>query len=453
MAFGLKAKEVDPDEPLLFAYTAVSTAGQRMKAKMTAPSAAAVSAALAADGWIPVEIAQVRSGGLNFDIGALLSNRPLKMGHGPLSAFARQMHQLLKAGISVPRAIASLGEDADPRMTAMCTDIAEKVSGGLPLSRAFSDYPRCFDDVFCAYITAGEQSGALVTTTARLAKMLEKRADLALKVKSVTAYPKMVGGAIGMLVIGIMAFLVPSYAKIYASFGAKLPAPTAALVSFSKVLSPVKFYGFGPLEMIPIVHGIPLPNPLSPTLYILAVIFGIKAFLKATKDNLEIGTKLDRLKFRLPIVGDLSSKLCLYRWSSTLAGALESGVQMGQALELAARASGSRWQLAILAELKEAVRGGRLLSDVLAGHRDLFTPSVRTMVTTGEAAGELADMLDNVSSSLDAEIDSIVAGLSAKIEVALLLLLGGVVGGLLVVLYMPILNLATTVGEGLEKGG
>src|SRR5690606_10303432 len=132
-----------------------------------------------------------------------------------------------------------------PRLTRMCIDMANKVQSGTPLSVAFGEYPVTFDEVFCAYIAAGEETGSLVETTKRLAKMKEKEAALNLKLKSVTAYPKMVSYAIAVLVLGILVFLVPSYAKIYEDFGAQLPAPTEMLVNLSHNLLPLQAETFG----------------------------------------------------------------------------------------------------------------------------------------------------------------------------------------------------------------
>lgn len=438
-----------------FAYEAVSsTTGERVKAKMQAPTQSAVSAALRAEGWLPIGITEAPTRGLNMDLGDLGKNRPLKMKHTELAAFSRQMHQLLKAGVSVPKTMLAMGEEADPKIVAMCSDVADKVAAGVPLSNALQAYPGCFDDVFCSYISAGEQSGTLVASTHRLAVMLDKRSQLALKIKAVTAYPKMVGGAILLITLGIMVFMVPSFAKMYAGFGAELPAPTQVLVKISSLLPPLKLnFGGGP----PFIHRqsnhnwlISPVNLASPLFWGSAIVIGIKTFLRNTADDLDVGEKIDRFKFRMPVFGQLNKRMALYRWSSTLAGALNSGVQTYQALDLAARASGSRWIVKVNMELTEAVRSGRLLSTEMTNHTDLFPANIRSMVSTGEQSGELDTMLDSVGAALDDEIDAIVAGLGARIEVVLLMVMGIVVGGLLAVLYLPILNLTTTVSEGLS---
>lgn len=453
MATASRVKEVDPNAPKTFSYLAVSPSGERIKNKMVAPKATAVSAVLQQEGFIPLEVKEIPTGGVNMDLSGWLTNRPLKLKIGALASFTRQFHQLLRAGLSVPKAMAAVGEEQDPRLIEMTQTMSDKTASGISLSQAFSEYPSCFDDVYVSYIAAGEETGELVETTNRLSKMLDKRAQLALKIKGVTAYPKMVSMAIAAIVVLILLFLVPMYADIYAGFGAPLPTPTRILVAISNSLWPFAFWsplgdmGF-PFSLI----GLPYPKPTSPTLYMIAAYIAFRYWLKRTKDDLDIGERLDRIKFKLPVFGKLNAYTSMFRWVSTLAGALHSGMQMSPALDLAARASGSRWQMKVCEELKDGVRSGKPLSEVMSRHKDLYSPNIRAMIKTGEDAGELSTMLDSVAQSIDDEIDAVVAGLGAKIEVALLLVMGIVVGGLLVVLYLPILNLAATAGEGLSEG-
>lgn len=408
-----------------FTYEAVSGAtGERRSDRMNATSKEAVAEQLQRTGWFPVKIDDEATG-LNVDIGQLLQSQELRLKPSELSEFARQLYQMLLAGINAPSAISSIGEDADSdKMRETTREIASKVTAGVPLSEAFAEHPKAFDDVFCAYVQAGETSGTLVETMGRLALMLQKRSELINKVKGVTAYPKMVGGAIGVITTGIILFLVPMFADIYAEFGAELPAPTQALVTMSK--------------WFPLVIGV-----------FLAAFFGLRWWTRQEHEP-DVMIKIDRVRFRMPIFGKLNHKSALYRWSSTLSGAYQAGVQAYEAIELAARASGSLWMIAIAPDLAQAVREGRPLTSELKLHPDLFPANVRTMVATGEETGDIPEMLASVATSLDSDVDRIVATLSSKIEVALLLVLGTVVGGLLAVLYLPILNLANTAMQGLS---
>lgn len=436
--------------PTTYSYVAVSPSGARVKATVTGVSESAVSRALQAEGWIPVEVKAVAERRWNIDIGAVLAGGSgPKLKFAPRADFARRLHNMLRAGIAVPKALVALGEDAPAPVAAMCNDLADRVQSGTNLSTAMAAYPRAFDEIFCAYLQAGEESGTLVETTARLAAMLAKRASLQHKIKSVTAYPKMVAITIGVLVTGIILFLVPMYARIYASFGAKLPGPTEALVVLSRHFTPI---GLSRTNLFGMAAWYPVWHPFNYASILVYLLAGWLLFLRQTRDSLRVGIVLDKIRFRLPVFGRLNHRLAMFRWSSTLAGGLASSVPTARAIELAAAASGSRWHASIAPEMVENVRSGRMISEALRAHPDLYPPNVRTMLSTGEEVGEVAEMLHNVALTLDDEVDSIIAGLSAKIEVALIIALGLVVGSLLMVLYLPILNLANTVMKGYGAG-
>jgi type IV pilus assembly protein PilC len=425
-----------------FNYVAIDPNGDRAKGSMRGSSAASVTSALLDDGWTPVSVKKVAGGnGLSLDVGSLFGGYTMKP--AALSEFSRQLHQMLRAGLTVPRAMETIAEQSEPMLADICLDITNQVSAGVPFATALQSHPKVFDDIFCAYITAGEQGGTLVETTGRLTKMLEKQAQLERKVNAVTIYPKIVSSVIFVLVVGILIFLVPKFAVIYAGFNSSLPGPTAELIKISSVATPVKIWHPLFASEVPIMHGLPVPNFLSPVFAILLLVVAFLVWKKKTYGNLKIGERLDRIRFRVPLLGALGKKMSLYRWSSTLAGAIQSGLQPYVSLDLAARASGSRWYQHITPELQDAVQTGRSLGGALRAHADLFPPNVRSMIETGEHTGDVTAMLDSVTIALEDDIDTMVAGLGAKLEVALLLVMGTTVGSLLVVLYLPILNLST----------
>jgi type II secretory pathway component PulF len=484
-----------------FNYTAVTAAGVRHRGKMQAPTSQVVSEALQQDGWIPLSIEEVTTGGVNTDVGALVAVKPVVLSTRTTATFARQLAELLKAGVPLPRALEALGAEGSENIMKVTTTLVELVSAGVPLSKALETFPKAFDDIFRSYVEAGEQAGTLAISMARLAKTLERRAELQLKIQAVTAYPKMVSGAILGIVTLILIYMVPMYAKIYASFGQELPAATRALQSFTAKFPPLTFTSNFPVPPIMdgktsivdilliiifavlVIGGSWLRNRqkgISPKKFkqvikyaavayvslfaydfqinvistVLWVVLygGITTFI-ALVDSGKIDEKyaviLDKVKFKLPIFGALNYQTTLYRWTSVLAGALEAGVPLDNALDLAARTTGSRWHLAASKQIRASLRNGLPLSESMNNYKDLFPPSVRTMVSTGEQAGELFTMIDNISRAIDGEIDTIVSGLAAKIEVALLVTMGVVVGGLLVVLYLPILQLSVKAGEGM----
>lgn len=494
-----------------FTYEAVSAQGTRHKGRMQAPNRQVVTQTLQGDGWVPLSVAEVNNTGLNRDISSMLGvNAQPAVTQAQVANFARQLAQLLAAGVTTSRALQAIGEEQGGRMQGVCVGLAERTSSGIPLWEALGAYDDVFDDVFVAYVRAGEASGSLPQTIARLARAVERKVALSLKIKAVTAYPKIVSFVIGLIVAGVIVFIVPRFSKIYASFNAPLPGPTVALQNMSKYFLPVGAsltLRNGALHTFLTVPGGPGSSPVALFVRLLAVI-GLWTVLQARRNRSgkkttvftvvgrmlllgvgflftfdwhvvwpsmlfwasvaglwqtgayylrknrrepRVARLIDQLRYRIPVLGPLTRLSILYRWSSTLAGVQAAGVPMAPGLELAATTAGSDWHRAILTDLQNSVRAGKPLSEAVAVYPDLFPASVRSMIATGEQTGDIATMLDSAAEAIDNEIDAITAGLAAKIEVMLLVAMGVVVGGLLVVLYLPILRLATTASDSLYK--
>lgn len=419
----------DQEEFSTFQYEAVSPTGARIKgrsARMVAQSEEAVLRELLAQGLYPVYIKKVSTTGLNYDVGKLFKKEGgPKLKAGPLAAVTRQLHELLKAGIAIPEVCATIAEDAgSEKLKAMWRDVEFRVNQGLPLSKALAAYPRAFDEIYRAYIAAGEATGTLVDATRRLAELVEQRYRMRTKVASVTMYPALISVVIALLVAGIILFLVPQFEEIYASFGAELPAPTLLLVEISRK---------APFIMAALA----------------ALAFAARVWLRRASKKPTVGRAVDRIKFKIPVVGKLLHQLALYRWVSAMSAALGAGLQQSRALELASKTSGSRWLASLLPEMAESVASGNPLSEQLAKAPQMFPPAVRTMVVTGELAGELPHMLEVAAGTISNQIDGMVATMGAKLEVALLVLMGGVVGGMIIILYLPIINLAVTAAGGM----
>ena len=490
-----EAAKQENDGPGWYRYSVINAQGIRQRGKMQAPNARSVSDALQKDGWIPLEIKAQASGGVNTDIGALFGTAQVRMSLTELSTFSRQLAELLRAGVPLTRALGSLGEEQNEKLSKICNELSNRVASGQPMSQALTAFPQAFDDVYRAYIAAGESAGTLPLTVGRLARSLERRNAMQQKIKGVTAYPKVVGGMIGIIVVGILQFMMPQFASIYDGFGAELPGPTKAVMAFSESFLPLGFdltlpmpwfignettvlgvfgrligfgVGFALLEVLRIRRGKPFKIPkvfikvvflsmftlfaanikinwISMLVWVILIggTFSAIIYIEANAENPRVVKRMDNLRFKAPLLGDLNRLNCLFRWSSTLAGALESGVPMARALELAGATAGSRWHLLASKELQASVRSGKPLSEGLAMQPELFPPSLRAMIATGESTGDVGTMLESVSKTVDNETDAIMSGLAAKIEVALLVVLGVVVGGLIIVMYLPILNMAT----------
>lgn len=408
-----------------YTYTAVSDTGARISDKMAAATPEEVVETLQRAGYLPLSVSETRRfslRGMGSAVFERITRRTASLKASELSALTSQFHYLLKAGIAAPQAVLTLAEgESREEIAAMLREIADRMVNGVPVSEAFTGYPRCFDEVFLAYMAAGEQTGNMTETTKRLSEVIGKRAEIRRKLVEVSFYPLLVSSFIVLMLAAIILFLVPRYATIYSSFGSELPGPTRAVVSLSKIFPIVAFL-------------------------IAAAVVAFVSFNRSKRDDLELGTRIDRLRFRLPLFGRLLHLLCLYRWATTVGGSIAAGVPPHVALELGGRASASRWVRASTVSFQQALLEGRPLSTEMSKYPDLYPPTVRRMVATGEETGELSEMLVNVSEALGNDTDLIVATMGAKLEVALLVFMAISVGSILIALYLPILRLTDAVG-------
>lgn len=466
-------KSLDEDAPKVFSYKVATPSGVVIKDKMRANSKEGVVSVLVEKGFYVLEVKDASGEGINTDIGVLF-NRPVKFTLDQKVAFTTQFYHYQKSGTKLAESLAALGQGAEPRIRDMCTDLSEMVASGKSLTESLSKYPGCFDDVYIAYVSAAEHSGQLLETLDRLTKMLKREAEVVKNIKAASAYPKYVSVAVVLIVIGIISFLVPKFTAIYASLGSSLPAPTLLLVKVSKHIIPIMFpsywgirwntgdflglhvQGFALGFHVPIIFGIPfppipIPNIYSPIAWIILAYIGVKYYLKINDNDPKLGILRDKIRYGVPIMGKLSKYRDLFRWASTLAGALQSSITIPEALELAARTSGSRWQMAIVEDLKSSVRGGKTLSESLEDYPDLFPVNLRVMVKTGENSGNIAELLQRSAEALDADIELMTTTLGARLEVALIVVMGAVIGGILIVLYLPILNIDTVAAQSLQN--
>lgn len=397
----------------VFTYVALSMQGERIKGRLKADSESAVRHTLKQKNMIPLNV-KVRKVGLSSTSQIYFTGRHLK--GQDLAGFTRQLYAMVNAGISLGESLGALLKDTKhPRRREMIIDLIDRLEEGYRLSDAMARWPKSFDDVYLAYIKSGEITGNLTQAMERLATSLEKKQALRRKVVSVMTYPVMVSGVITLIVTGILVFLVPQFQALYDQLGGQLPGPTRLLVKLSN--------GFLQFWWIAVI-----------------VIVGIVLFFRQTKGNLKIGTRLDKLKFRTPVLGNLMHKLVLFRWAETISGALEAGVAPIEAVKLGAVAAGSRWMQTVAPALVNTLRTGKRMTEEMEKQEQLFPTSVQTMVHTGERTGELPEMLGRVAVTLDDEVTNIVDQLSSKLEVTLLVVMGTVVGGLMIALYLPIFN-------------
>ncbi len=383
-----------------------------------ADSKAAVVAELRRKGLTVVRLDEKRSG---IDLKAMLENSA-KIKTRDKSVFTRQFATMINAGLAVLRALYILEEQTEnPRLKKVLAMVRQDVEAGMPLSDAMERYPIAFDRLYVSMVRAGEASGSLDATLDRLAEQLEKDDNIKRTIKSAMAYPLILlifalGVAAGMLM-----FIIPIFAGMYADLGGELPSLTRMMMTLSGLL---KGYWF-----------IIFPG-------IILAVWGVKKLKKT-----EQGTRSwDRVKLKLPMkLGPVIQKLAVARFTRTLATLVGSGVPILQAIEITGKTSGNTVIEDCMLEVKESVRTGESIAKPLS-RMPVFPAMVTHMISIGEETGALDTMLNKVADFYESEVDAAVKGLTSIIEPIMMLFIGGIVGVIVISMYLPLFNMMNLVG-------
>jgi len=340
-----------------------------------------------------------------------------KVALADLVVFTRQLATMIDAGLAMVQCLQALAEQTTNKvMRDVIRDICTRVEGGDSFSQALTKHPKVFNKLFVSMVDAGEKGGLLAEVLARLATYLENTARLRKKVKSAIMYPT----AVTIIAIGVTTFLlvkvVPVFGEIYSGFGAKLPGPTQFLISLSNVLKDYILY------ILPAVG--------------LAV-YGWFFYIK-TKPGREFW---DRTRIKLPIFGSIAHKICLARFTRTLASLIRSGVPILEVLNIVANTCGNViMEKAIRASSSDIERGEGI--SVAIGKHPIFPSMIVRMMTAGEQTGKIDAMLERVADFLDEEIETTLSGLTSLIEPLLIVFLGVVVGGIVICMFLPIFKMS-----------
>jgi len=400
----------------IFAYAARETAsGREIRNSVEALSEQAAIAALLNRNLLVVEIRE-----------KMAKRGQTKGGRVQLAdlvMFTRQLATMIDAGIAIVQSLQALAEQTPNKvMRDTIKDVCSRVEAGESFSEALTRHPKSFNRLYVSMVGAGEKGGLLAEILARLATYLENTSRLRKKVKMALMYPTVVT----VVAIGITIFLlvkvIPTFKDVYSGFGAKLPGPTEALINLSEV---VQHYLLGLL----LLAG--------------AGIWGWLYFI-TTKQGREFW---DTQRIRLPIFGPIAHKVCLARFTRTLASLVRSGVPILEVLQIVSQTVGNVvMEKAIKASAADIERGEGI-SAALAKH-PVFPTMIVRMMSAGEQTGNIDNMLERVSDFLDEEIESTLSGLMSLIEPLLIVFLGVVIGGMVVCMFLPIFNLANIVNGG-----
>ncbi|MCQ2352124.1 MAG: type II secretion system F family protein [Victivallaceae bacterium] len=405
-------------------YVAMDSKGREKKSTIKAPSEEVALQELKKKGLFPTSIkpavtskpapkkAKSSGGSLNISFG------PLIIPHKELIILTRQLAILLDAGLPLIRALRTLERQArNPSVRGVLGKIAAAVEGGATFAEALSQHPKSFDKLYLNMVRAGEASGAMETILDRLAGFMEKAARIASKVKSAMIYPIVVLSISLAAVVGLMVFIVPNFSKIFADLlpGEPLPAITEFFINISNTL-------------------------ISRWHIYLITIASIIVFFKLF-GKIPFGKYiLDYLKYHMPIFGSIISKTAVSRFSRTLGTLMASGVPVLNALAIVKDTSGNEVVAKAITKVHAAVKEGEGIANPL-GKTKVFEAMVISMVEVGEETGKLPEMLTKIADTYEDEVDNKVGALTSLIEPLMIVALAGIVGTIVVALFMPLVKI------------
>lgn len=387
--------------------------GPVVKGTIEATSEGAVAARLKAQGLTPVDITAVSKTGLNREIRI---GRSKRVKTKSLAIFAKQAATLLNAGLPLIRTLSILIEQSDDKtLQSAVVTVQADVEAGLSLSAALAKQPQVFPPLMVSLVRVGETGGFLGQSLDAVAKTYESESRLVDKVRAATTYPVIVLCIALLAVIGMVTFIVPVFEQMFAGLGSALPLPTQILVTIS--------------------HNMVWLLPLLIIVTALSWIWWIR-----NRHTEAVRKSLDPFKLRMPVFGKLVTQVAVARFSRNLSMMLNAGVPLLQALAIVGQAS-NNWAIeqAVL-RVQESVRQGKSFAAPLA-KAGVFPAMVAQMVSVGEESGTLPEMLESIADFYEAEVETATEQLTSIIEPVLIVILGVVIGGMVLALYMPIFSL------------
>jgi type IV pilus assembly protein PilC len=400
----------------VFAYRGRTPAGV-ITGELEADDRMAVVAQLRSKGVVAtaVEERKPRAG-----VMASLRRRARKAKDKHLAIYTRQFSTMIDAGLPIVQCLTILSEQSESKvLRSVTTTIARDVEGGSTLADAFRKYPRTFDDLYTNMLQVGEAAGVLDTVLQRLSTYIEKAASLKRKVKSAMVYPLTIISVAILVIIFMMTFVIPTFAQLFAGLGAELPLPTKIVLWMSN---------FTRRYVLLILAAI------------VAFVFGVRACYRTDRGSMLI----DRFMLKIPVAGVLVRKVAVARFTRTLGTLMAAGVPILEGLRITARSAGNRVVETAVMEARNAVTAGRSLSEPLRS-APIFPPMVVHMISVGESTGALDQMLSKIADFYDDEVDTAVGALMSLLEPVMIVILGVIIGGLVVAMYLPIFRMVTLV--------
>jgi len=338
-----------------------------------------------------------------------------------ITFFTRQLATMLKAGVPLLQSFEIIARGhSNPRFSRLMMDIKSKIETGSSMSQAFREHPKYFDALYCNLVQAGETSGMLDAILDRIATYMEKILAIKAKIKSALFYPISVVTVAIVVMWVIMVWVIPSFKKVFANFGAALPAPTLIVMALSDFV--VQWWWL----MAAVITG---------------TVFGFMFMLRRSA-TFRLG--FDRAILKVPIIGEILKKATIARWTRTLQTMFAAGVPLVESLDAVAGAAGNALYAAGTKRIQTEVSTGTSLTNAM-GNTNLFPTMVLQMTQIGEESGSLDNMLGKIAEYYEREVDDAVTALSSLLEPIIIVFLGVVIGGLVVAMYLPIFKLGSVI--------
>lgn len=391
-----------------FLWEGKDRTGKMIKGELRAAGAVVVTSRLRRQGIRVTKITKARPGG--------------KITDKDITLFTRQLATMMKSGIPLLQAFDIVGKGHSNRAVGkLLMDIKSEVETGSSLANAFKRHPLYFDSLFCNLVAAGEAAGILDSLLDRLATYKEKIQAIKGKIKSALFYPISIIVVAFIITTVIMIFVIPAFKELFHGFGADLPAPTLLVMTISDFFVGYWWAIFGG------IGG------------------GLYAFFYTWKRSAAMQRGMDRLALRLPIFGEVIRKATIARWSRTLSTMFAAGVPLVEALNSVAGAAGNQVYFEATKNIQNEVRTGSSLVDAMTA-TSVFPSMVLQMVSIGEESGSLDAMLSKVADFFEAEVDDAVEALSSLMEPLIMVVLGTLIGGMVIAMYLPIFKMGQVVG-------
>ena len=383
--------------------------GKTVRGEMRAATESVVQTTLRRQGITNTKVKKLR-----FKTGGKITDKDITL-------FTRQLATMMKSGVPLLQSFDIVGRGhANPAVGKLLLDIKADVETGSSLSQAFRKFPLYFDALFCNLVAAGEQAGILDTLLDRLATYKEKILAIKSKIKSALFYPIAVIVVAFIITAVIMIFVIPAFKDVFKSFGADLPAPTLLVIAISDFFVAYWWAIFG------IIGG------------------GLYAFLESWKRSEKVQMAMDRLLLRAPVFGNIVRKSVIARWTRTLSTMFAAGVPLVESLDSVGGASGNHVYKVATKQIQSEVSTGTSLTAAMQ-NANLFPNMVTQMVAIGEESGALDSMLGKVADFFEQEVDDAVEAMSSLMEPMIMVVLGTLIGGMVVAMYLPIFKLGSVV--------